>query len=135
MRVQDELLGHSRIESGVSLGCIAERNDRSIDDLGDGQTIMQDSLHQLPVVFQNRGLTCIETVRLCPSKTETHLQVARLASVVLGARILGDVKAGDADTAGDFEGCSLSLRDKPGQADQVVGSAAEDEQPVYLFQS
>jgi hypothetical protein len=50
MRIQDELLGHSRIESGVSLGRIAERNDRSVDDLGDGQTIMQDSLHQLPAI-------------------------------------------------------------------------------------
>ena len=102
MRIQDELLGHSRIESGVSLGCIAERNDRSIDDLGDGQTIVQDSLHQLPAVFQYGSLTCIEPVRLCPSKTETHLQVARLASVVLGPRILGDVKAWDANPAGGF---------------------------------
>jgi hypothetical protein len=28
----------------------------------------------------------------------------------------------------------LSLRDEPGQPDQVVGGAAEDEQPVHLFQ-
>jgi hypothetical protein len=29
----------------------------------------------------------------------------------------------------------LSLCDKPGQPDQVVGSVAEDEQPVQFFQS
>jgi hypothetical protein len=50
MRIQDKLLGHSRIENDVT-----ERNDRGIDDLGDWQAIMQDSLHQLPVVFQYRG--------------------------------------------------------------------------------
>jgi hypothetical protein len=29
----------------------------------------------------------------------------------------------------------LSLRDEPGQPGQVVGGAAEDEQPVHLLQS
>src|ERR1700738_892158 len=34
-----------------------------------------------------------------------------------------------------LEAYVLSLCDKAGQADQVVGGAAEDEQPVHLFQS
>ena len=60
---------------------------------------MQDGLHKLAVVFQDGRLAGVEAVRFCPAETEAHLEISLLGAFVVGAGILGDVEAGDADAA------------------------------------
>src|SRR5271170_1310713 len=97
--VEDKLLCRAGVEGFVSFGCLVERYDCRSDDLCDGQTIVEDGLHQLTVVLQHWSLACVEAVRLRPAEAEAHLEVSGLAGVVCGSGIFCDIEAGDADAA------------------------------------
>jgi hypothetical protein len=97
--VEDKLLRRAGVEGFVSFGCFGERYDCRADDLCDGQTIVENSLHELTVVLQHGRLACVEAVRLRPAKAEAHFQISGLAGVVCGSGIFCDIEAGDADAA------------------------------------
>jgi len=97
--VEDKFLRCAGVEGFVSFGCLGERYDRRADDLCDGQTIVENRLHQLTVVLQDWSLACVEAVRLRPAEAEAHLQVSGLAGVVCGSRIFCDIEAGNTDAA------------------------------------
>ena len=100
MGIDDELLRCSLVEVLVALRSAVEGDDGCVDDLRDGQTVVQDGLHELPVVLEDGGLAGEEAVRLRPSQSEAHAQVSGLGRLVVGAGIFGDVEAGNADGAG-----------------------------------
>jgi len=84
----------------TALRSVVEGDDGCVDDLRDGQTAVQDGLHELTVVLEDGGLAGKEAVRLRPPEAEAHTQVSGLGGLVVGAGILGDVEAGNADGAG-----------------------------------
>src|SRR5580698_4051913 len=100
MWIDDELLRGSLVEILVALRSIVEGDDGCVDDLRDGQTVVQDGLLELPVVLENGSLTGEEAVRLRPSEAEAHAQVSGLGSFVVGTGVLGHIKARNADGAG-----------------------------------
>jgi hypothetical protein len=57
MRVEDELFGSALVEVYVALGSLFQGNDGGVDRLGDLHLIVQDRIHQLPVVAHDRALT------------------------------------------------------------------------------
>ena len=99
MWVEDEFLCHTGVEGLVALGSGVERDHSCVDDLCDGKPVVQDGLHELAVVLQDRCLAGEEAVRLCPPKTETHAEIAMFGSLFVCAGVVGDVEAGDADAA------------------------------------
>ena len=55
MGIDDELLRRSLVEILVALRSIVEGDDRCVDDLRYGQTVVQDGLHELAVVLEDGG--------------------------------------------------------------------------------
>jgi hypothetical protein len=80
MWIQNELLCHARIKLPVSNRRLTQGEDRSVDNLGDLQTIMEDGLHQLAVVLEHRSLAGVEPMRLRPSEPEPHFKLPVLAA-------------------------------------------------------
>src|ERR1700748_3768706 len=76
--IDDEFLGDAFVEIFIAHGRIVELDDRGVDDLGDGQTVVQNGLHQIAVVAENGRLSGEEAVALGPAETETHAEVALL---------------------------------------------------------
>ena len=99
MWIDDELLRCSLVEILVALRSVVEGNHGCVDDLRDGQAVVEDRLHKLPVVLEDGGLAGEEAVRFGPSEAEAHAQISGLCRLVVGAGILGDVEAGNADGA------------------------------------
>jgi hypothetical protein len=58
-------------------------------DLGDGQSVPEYRLHELPIVFEHRRLAGMERVRFCPAETEAKAEVAMFGSLFPRARIVG----------------------------------------------
>src|ERR1700749_737880 len=100
MGIDDELLRCSLVEVLVALRSVVESDYCCVDDLRDRQTVVQDGLHELPVVLEDGGLASEEAVRLRPPEPDAHAQVSGLGRLVLGAGTPGDVEAGVADGAG-----------------------------------
>src|ERR1700755_660563 len=97
MRVKDELLGCPLIEISMPLCGIAKWENRRVYNFCNWQAIMQDSLHKLAVILQDRGLAGIKDMRLCPPKGGTPLQITVLPCLILGARVFGNIETGDSD--------------------------------------
>src|SRR5437016_6228138 len=57
MRVEDILSGRPLVKVPVTLRSILQRNDGSIDSLGDLHLVIEDSHHQLAMVAHHRALT------------------------------------------------------------------------------
>ena len=98
--IEDEFLGGAFVEVRVALCCLIEWDDGGVDDLGDGKAVVQDSLHELAIVFEDGSLAGVEAVRFSPAEAEPYLEVTGLRGFVDAARIVGDIEAGDADGAG-----------------------------------
>ena len=72
VRIKNEFSGHTGVKLLVSLWRVVQADHRRIHDPGDRQPVMQDGLHQLPVITQHRRLACREAERLRPSQSEAH---------------------------------------------------------------
>ena len=75
MRVEDELHGSPLVEIGIAFGRLLERDHLRIDDVRDGDAIVQDRLHELTIVAQDRRLAGKEGMRFRPAETEIDLFV------------------------------------------------------------
>ncbi len=60
--IEDELLCYTGVEGLVALGCVVERDHGCVDDLCDGEPVVQDCLHELAVVLQDGRLAGVEAV-------------------------------------------------------------------------
>ena len=54
--IEDELYGRALIEIGITFGRFLERDHLRINDVRDWDAIVQDRLHELTVVAQDRRL-------------------------------------------------------------------------------
>src|ERR1700678_2586993 len=99
VRIEDELLCYAGIEGLVALSSFGQRDDGCVDDLCDGQSIVQDGLHELAVVFKHGRLASVEAVGFRPAEAEAYLEISELRGFVVRAGIFGDVEAGDANAA------------------------------------
>ena len=70
MGVQYELLGHSRVEVPITLGGVVEGYYRGIDGLGDVGSVVQDCLHQSPVIPHDGALARGEGEGLSPPQPD-----------------------------------------------------------------
>src|SRR3984885_6930949 len=100
MGIDDKLLRCSFIEVLIALRGLVKCDNGCIDDLRDGQTVVQNGLHELTVALEERGLAGKEAMRLRPPESESHAQVSGLGRLVVSAWILCAVEAGNADGAG-----------------------------------
>ena len=94
MRVDHEFVRDTGVEIPIALGGLVERDDLYVYDFANRKPVPQDRLHQLPVVFQHRGLPGVEAVRFRPAKAEAKAQHSALRRFVLCARIVGHIKPG-----------------------------------------
>jgi hypothetical protein len=78
MGIDDELLRSSFIEVLIALRSLVKCDNGCVDDLRDGQTVLQNGLHELTVVLEDGGLAGKEAMRLRPSESEAHAQVSGL---------------------------------------------------------
>ena len=69
MRIEHELLGGSFVEIDVTFGRLVEGYDRHVHCFRDLNFIMENRLHELTVVFENRCLTGLEGVAFRPAQT------------------------------------------------------------------
>ena len=98
MRVKDKLSGRTLVKVPVTLRSILQRNDGSIDSLGDLHLVVEDSHHQLAMVAHHRALTGGESKGLGPAQTHTNAKLANLRVLIDSARITGDVQARNANS-------------------------------------
>ena len=137
MRIHDELVRDAGVEVLVTFRRLLKIDHLDIYDLGDGQSVPEYRLHELPIVFEHRSLPGMERVRFCPAETKAKTEVAVFGSLLLRARIVGHIQAGNADSAGcpgdfhqtvehdgrrfdDFAVCSLRLRFKADAVDRGI---------------
>ena len=104
MRIDDEFVCDAGVEVFVAFRRLLKTDHLDIDDLGDRQSIPQYRLHQLVVVFQHRRLAGVEGVGLRPAEPEAQAEIAVLGCLLLGAGIVRDIEAGNADRAGSAIG-------------------------------
>src|SRR6266850_3201038 len=97
MRVDDEFVRCTGIETPIALRRFVETDDLHIDDFSYRKPIPQNGLHELAVVSQHRRLPGMDTVRLGPTETEAKAQLAMFCSFVLRSRIIRHIKSGNAD--------------------------------------
>ena len=69
VRIEHEFLGGSFIEIDVTFRCFVEGYDRHVHGFRDLNFIMEDRLHQLTIVLEDRGLTRLQGVAFCPAQT------------------------------------------------------------------
>ena len=70
MRIEHEFDGSSLIKISIAFGSVFQGNYLRVDDVGDGQTVMPDRLHELAVVSKSRRLAGVERMRFRPAETE-----------------------------------------------------------------
>src|SRR5262245_38914005 len=99
MRVDDVLLRSAFVKILVSAWGFIQRDDRRVDSLCDLDLVVQNSLHQLPVVAQHRALAGVEGVGLGPSESDSNAEVADFGIGIDAARVAGDIEAGNAEGA------------------------------------
>jgi hypothetical protein len=100
VRIDNEFASDAGVEALVAFRRLLQIDHLDIDDLGDGQPVPKDRLHELPVVFQHRRLAGMEAVRLCPTETKPQAKVAIFGCLLLCARLGGHIQTGNADRAG-----------------------------------
>src|SRR6201995_1609679 len=100
VRIDDELVRDAGVEVFVTFRRLLKIDHLDIYDLGDGQSVPEYRLHELPIVFEHRRLAGMERVRFCPTKAEAKTEVAMFGSLLLRARIVGHIQAGNAGRAG-----------------------------------
>ncbi len=101
MRINHKLLRHARIKLAITPRSIIQTDHLDTHYVGDLDAVPHDRLHQLAVVFHDRGLAGVEAVGFGPAQAEANAQAAHFGGGVNGSRVFGDVQAGDADLAGD----------------------------------
>lgn len=69
VRVEYEFHCSSLVEIGIAFGCLLERDHLRIE-VRDGDAIVQDRLHELTIVAQDRRLAGKEGMRFRPAETE-----------------------------------------------------------------
>src|SRR5258707_11192758 len=89
VRINDELVRDAGVEVFVTFLRLLKIDHLDIYDLGDGQPVPKYRLHELPIVFEHGRLAGMERVRFCPAETEAKAEVARVACLLLRARIVG----------------------------------------------
>jgi len=67
VRIDNEFVGDAGVEVLVAVRRLLKTDHLDIDDLGDGQSVPKDRLHELSAVFQHRRLAGVEGVGLCPA--------------------------------------------------------------------
>src|SRR4029077_9950746 len=137
VRIDNELICDTGVEVFVAFRRLLKIDHLDIYDLGDRQSVPEYRLHELPIVLEHRRLAGMERVRFCPAETEAKTEVAMFGSLLLRARIVGHIQAGNANRAGcpgdfhqtvehdgrrfdDFAVCSLSLRFKADAVDRGI---------------
>src|SRR6266566_7854331 len=83
VRIDDELVRDAGVEVLVTFRRLLKTDHLDIDDLGDGQSVPEYRLHELPIVLQHRRLAGMERVRLCPAKTEAQAEIAAFGCLLL----------------------------------------------------
>ena len=69
VRIEHEFLGGPFIKIDVTFGRLVEGYDRYVHCFRDLDFIMEDRLHELTVVLEDRGLPGLESVAFCPAQT------------------------------------------------------------------
>src|SRR5688572_25417746 len=70
MRIEHELDCSALIEIRITSRRIFQRNNLRVDDVGDGQTVVPDCLHELTIVTQRGRLAGVERMRFRPTEAE-----------------------------------------------------------------
>src|SRR5688572_14115438 len=71
VRIENELHRRALIEIGIAFGCLLKRDHLRIDDVRDWDAIVEDRLHELAIVAQDRRLLAgKEGMRLRPAEPE-----------------------------------------------------------------
>src|SRR5439155_1199774 len=102
MRTKDELFSSALVEINVALGSLFQGDDGGIDRFGDLHLIVQDRIHQLPVVEHDGALTSGKGEGLGPTQTDTDTQLANLGVLVNSARVAGHVQTWDTHAPGNL---------------------------------
>src|SRR5215203_2431933 len=108
MRIDNVLLRSTVIEILVALWRLVERNDLSVDGLGDLNLVVKDRLHQVPVVLQNRALTGVERMGLRPTQSDADSEVTDLRIGIDAARIARHIESGNAE----LSACASDFHDR-----------------------
>src|SRR4029077_14046571 len=92
--------GDALVEFGVTLRRILKADGLCVHDLRDRQAVVQQRIHELPVIAEDRRLAGVEGIRLRPAEAQTKAQVAAFGGFVVRAGIFGDVQPRNADGTG-----------------------------------
>src|SRR5258708_25749532 len=87
VRVDHKLLRRSSVEVLVTLRSLVERDNRDVAGFGGLCLVVQNSLHELPVVAENRALPGVENTPLRPSQTAANAERHDFRSLVHAGRI------------------------------------------------
>jgi len=68
VRINHEFLGSALIEVNITLWSIVQRYHSHVDRLGDMDFVVEDRLHELAIVFQDRRLSGLEGVAFGPAE-------------------------------------------------------------------
>eukprot|EP00035_Acanthoeca_spectabilis_P020125 m.431269 g.431269 ORF g.431269 m.431269 type:complete len:417 (-) comp17276_c0_seq1:1024-2274(-) len=99
VRVDHELLGSPLVKVGVPLRSFVQRDHRDIAPFVEVDFVVQDGVHQLPVVFHDRALARAKAERLGPAKTNPGRDVAGLRSLIDRTWVASDVEPRDPNRA------------------------------------
>src|SRR5690242_2562464 len=97
MRVQNEFLGGTLIEVFVSLRRVVERDHSDVDALGRVEFVIENGVHELPVVSHDWTLARHEAVRFGPPQSNAYAEISGLRGLVHTARVVGHIETGNAD--------------------------------------
>src|SRR6266545_601644 len=93
--VEDELPCRPLIEVPVTLRSVLQGDDRGVDRVGDLGPVVEDHLHQQPVVPLDRTLPGGERVRLGPAQPDADPELSDLGVLVDPARVTGHIQPGN----------------------------------------
>src|SRR5436309_3829274 len=99
VRINHELLCCAFVEVFVSGRRFLYRDECRVHGFGDLHFVVENGLHQLAVVAEDRALSSCERVRFGPTQTNTNTQIADLRIGVDASRIACDIESRDADSA------------------------------------
>lgn len=90
MRINHEFLGSALIEVNITLWSIVQRYHSHVDRLGDMDFVVEDRLHELAIVFQDRRLSGLEGVAFGPAEpySPTADLAISLANTILEVELL-----------------------------------------------
>src|SRR3954447_14089980 len=99
MRVDHKLFRRAFVEVLVALRSLVEGDDGRVAGFGRVDAVMQDRLHELPVVPQDGALAGVERTGFGPTESDANAERSDFGGFVDRARIAGDVQARNADRA------------------------------------